>query len=109
MINLIITKAVFAIVNSIIVKTSLNHLKVSFVIFLIVLSDFTTVKFLSNLNNSSDLNDVSNLRDILTLHIGLSPSGKATDFDSVTRGFESRRPSQPSASTRRSRIGALFF
>ena len=25
--------------------------------------------------------------------IGLSPSGKATDFDSVTRGFESRQPS----------------
>ncbi len=27
-------------------------------------------------------------------YIGLSPSGKATDFDSVTRGFESRQPSQ---------------
>lgn len=26
-------------------------------------------------------------------YIGLSPSGKATDFDSVTRGFESRQPS----------------
>ena len=25
--------------------------------------------------------------------IGLSPSGKAQDFDSCTRGFESRRPS----------------
>ena len=30
--------------------------------------------------------------------IGLSPSGKATDFDSVTRGFESRQPSQVAAS-----------
>jgi hypothetical protein len=29
-------------------------------------------------------------------HIGLSPSGKATDFDSVTRGFESRQPSHES-------------
>ena len=27
-------------------------------------------------------------------YFGPSPSGKATDFDSVTRGFESRRPSQ---------------
>ncbi len=27
-------------------------------------------------------------------YIGLSPSGKATDFDSVTRGSESRQPSQ---------------
>ena len=26
------------------------------------------------------------------LNGGLSPSGKATDFDSVTRGFESRQP-----------------
>ena len=30
--------------------------------------------------------------------IGLSPSGKATDFDSVTRGFESRQPSHVAAS-----------
>ena len=29
-----------------------------------------------------------------TKNIGPSPSGKATDFDSVIRGFESRRPSQ---------------
>ncbi len=43
------------------------------------------------------------------LHIGLSPSGKATDFDSVTRGFESRQPSQPRASTRNPRVGLYFF
>ena len=27
------------------------------------------------------------------LYMGVSPSGKATDFDSVIRGFESRQPS----------------
>ena len=31
-------------------------------------------------------------------NIGLSPSGKATDFDSVTREFESRQPSHVAAS-----------
>ena len=31
----------------------------------------------------------------LCLDIGMSPSGKATDFDSVMRGFESRHPSHP--------------
>ena len=31
----------------------------------------------------------------LRLDIGMSPSGKATDFDSVMRGFESRHPSHP--------------
>ena len=30
----------------------------------------------------------------VAIHIGMSPSGKATDFDSVMRGFESRHPSQ---------------
>ena len=29
----------------------------------------------------------------LNKYIELSPSGKATDFDSVTRGFKSRYPS----------------
>ena len=28
------------------------------------------------------------------MNIGVSPSGKAQDFDSCTRGFESRHPSQ---------------
>ena len=38
--------------------------------------------------------------------IGLSPSGKATDFDSVTRGFESRQPSHVGA---KSALLRLFF
>ena len=29
------------------------------------------------------------------MNVGLSPSGKAPDFDSGIRGFESRHPSQP--------------
>ena len=47
------------------------------------------------------------------LHIGLSPSGKATDFDSVTREFESRQPSHSKKTKkifgqRTARLGAVF-
>ena len=34
------------------------------------------------------------LKSLSLLHTGVSPSGKATDFDSVTRRFESCHPSQ---------------
>ena len=33
-------------------------------------------------------------RSLIPFHTGVSPSGKARDFDSLTRGFESRLPSQ---------------
>ena len=39
---------------------------------------------------------------------GPSPSGKATDFDSVTRGFESRRPSQKETTIFDRRLSFLF-
>ena len=47
-----------------------------------------------------------NKRFTQKLYIGLSPSGKATDFDSVTRGFESR---QPSHKHRFFEVGAFLF
>ena len=47
----------------------------------------------------------SNLHKIK--YIGLSPSGKATDFDSVTRGFESRQPSHEKSTRKRAFLGEV--
>ena len=47
----------------------------------------------------------SNLHKIQ--YIGLSPSGKATDYDSVTRGFESRQPSHEKSTRKRAFLGEV--